>query len=102
MRHSRSAWRRAVFRQHGMTLVELVITIVIIGIAAAGMLAAAAGYDWLFIDMEHGAMSVGEASQIAIAALGHAAKAIGEDDEYDRIRQMLSDADPDSVATLLD
>ena len=38
----------------------------------------------------------------AIAALGHAAKAIGEDDEYDRIRQMLSDADPDSVATLLD
>ncbi len=38
----------------------------------------------------------------AIAALGHAAKAIGEDDEYDRIRQMLSDADPESVATLLD
>ena len=38
----------------------------------------------------------------AIAALGRAAKAIGEDDEYDRIRQMLSDADPDSVATLLD
>ena len=36
------------------------------------------------------------------SALGHAAKAIGEDDEYDRIRQMLSDADPDSVATLLD
>ncbi|MTE10926.1 DUF3151 domain-containing protein [Corynebacterium aurimucosum] len=38
----------------------------------------------------------------AIAALGHAAKAIGEDAEYDRIRQMLSDADPESVATLLD
>ena len=38
--------------------------------AAVGMLAAAAGYDWLFIDMEHGAMSVQEASQISIAALG--------------------------------
>lgn len=38
--------------------------------SAVGMLAAAAGYDWLFIDMEHGAMSVQEASQIAIAALG--------------------------------
>ena len=38
----------------------------------------------------------------AIAALGHAAKAIGEDAEYDRIRQMLSDADPESVAALLD
>jgi 2-keto-3-deoxy-L-rhamnonate aldolase RhmA len=37
--------------------------------AAVGMLAAAAGYDWLFIDMEHGAMSVQEASQISIAAL---------------------------------
>ncbi len=38
--------------------------------AAVGMLAAAADYDWLFIDMEHGAMSVQEATQIAIAALG--------------------------------
>jgi 2-keto-3-deoxy-L-rhamnonate aldolase RhmA len=38
--------------------------------AAVGMLAAAAGYDWLFIDMEHGAMSVQEATQISIAALG--------------------------------
>lgn len=38
--------------------------------SAVGMLAAAAGYDWLFIDMEHGAMSVHEATQIAIAALG--------------------------------
>ena len=38
--------------------------------SAVGMLAAAAGYDWLFIDMEHGAMSVQEATQIAIAALG--------------------------------
>ena len=37
--------------------------------SAAGMIAAATGFDWLFIDMEHGAMSVGEASQIAIAAL---------------------------------
>ncbi len=37
--------------------------------SAAGMIAAASGYDWLFIDMEHGAMSVHEATQIAIAAL---------------------------------
>jgi 2-keto-3-deoxy-L-rhamnonate aldolase RhmA len=33
------------------------------------MVAAAAGFDWLFIDMEHGAMGVEEASAIAIAAL---------------------------------
>ena len=38
----------------------------------------------------------------AIAALGHASQAIGEDEEYDRLRQMLSDADPASVAKLLD
>ena len=38
----------------------------------------------------------------AIAALGHASQAIGESEEYDRLRQMLSDADPASVATLLD
>jgi 2-keto-3-deoxy-L-rhamnonate aldolase RhmA len=38
--------------------------------SATGMLAAAAGFDWLFIDMEHGAMSVHEATQMAIAALG--------------------------------
>ncbi|WP_240048257.1 HpcH/HpaI aldolase family protein [Crenalkalicoccus roseus] len=38
--------------------------------SAVGMVAAAAGFDWLFIDMEHGAMSVQEATQIAIAALG--------------------------------
>lgn len=38
--------------------------------SAVGMLAAAAGFDWLFIDMEHGATSVQEATQIAIAALG--------------------------------
>jgi 2-keto-3-deoxy-L-rhamnonate aldolase RhmA len=37
--------------------------------SAVGMLAAAAGYDWLFIDMEHGATSVHEATQISIAAL---------------------------------
>lgn len=36
------------------------------------------------------------------AALAHAAQAIGETDEYDRLRQMLSDADPDCVAELLD
>lgn len=38
----------------------------------------------------------------AIAALARAAKVIGEDDEYDRCRQMLSDADPESVGTLID
>ena len=38
----------------------------------------------------------------AIAVLALAAQAIGETNEYDRCRQMLSDADPDSVATLLD
>ncbi len=38
--------------------------------SAVGMIAAATGYDWLFIDMEHGAMSVQEATQIALAALG--------------------------------
>jgi 2-keto-3-deoxy-L-rhamnonate aldolase RhmA len=38
--------------------------------SATGMIAAAAGYDWLFIDMEHGAMSVDDATQIALAALG--------------------------------
>lgn len=27
------------------------------------------GYDWMFIDLEHGAMSLGEATQIAVAAL---------------------------------
>lgn len=37
---------------------------------ATGMIAAAAGFDWLFIDMEHGALSVQEATQMAIAALG--------------------------------
>lgn len=38
----------------------------------------------------------------AIATLARAAQLIGEDAEYDRCRQMLSDADPDSVARLLD
>lgn len=37
----------------------------------------------------------------AIAALALAARLIGEDHEYDRCRQLLSDADPDSVAVLL-
>ena len=36
---------------------------------ATGAIAAAAGHDWLFIDMEHGAFSVQEATQICIAAL---------------------------------
>lgn len=38
----------------------------------------------------------------AIAALAHAAQAIGEDEEYDRLRQMLSDADPTAVGSILD
>ena len=37
--------------------------------AAAGMIAAAAGHDWLFIDMEHGAFSQDDVAQICIAAL---------------------------------
>jgi 2-keto-3-deoxy-L-rhamnonate aldolase RhmA len=38
--------------------------------AAVPMLARAAGYDFLFIDAEHGAISTPEVSQIAIASLG--------------------------------
>lgn len=37
----------------------------------------------------------------AIAMLARASKAIGDTEEYDRCRQMLSDADPDSVDALL-
>ena len=37
--------------------------------AAAGMLAAASGHDWLFIDMEHGAFSQDDVAQICVAAL---------------------------------
>ena len=37
--------------------------------AGTAMLAAAANHDWLFIDMEHGAISVHEATQLCIAAL---------------------------------
>ena len=36
---------------------------------AAGMIAAATGHDWLFIDMEHGAFSQDDVAQICIAAL---------------------------------
>lgn len=38
--------------------------------SAAGMIAAATGFDWLFIDMEHGALGVEDAAQISLAALG--------------------------------
>ncbi|RSZ61800.1 DUF3151 domain-containing protein [Corynebacterium hylobatis] len=38
----------------------------------------------------------------AIATLARAAQLIGEDAEYDRCRQMLSDADPESVGQLID
>ena len=38
----------------------------------------------------------------AIAALARASAMIGDQAEYDRCRQMLSDADPDCVAPLLD
>jgi 2-keto-3-deoxy-L-rhamnonate aldolase RhmA len=44
--------------------------------SAAPMLAAAGGHDFLFIDMEHGAATVQEASQICIAALPLAMPAI--------------------------
>ncbi len=37
--------------------------------AATPMLAKASGFDWLFIDMEHGGFSVQEATQICLAAL---------------------------------
>jgi 2-keto-3-deoxy-L-rhamnonate aldolase RhmA len=37
--------------------------------SATGMLAAATDHDWLFIDMEHGAISAHEATQICLAAL---------------------------------
>lgn len=37
--------------------------------AATPMLAKAAGYDWLFIDCEHGAFSMQEATQLCLAAL---------------------------------
>jgi 2-keto-3-deoxy-L-rhamnonate aldolase RhmA len=38
--------------------------------AATAALAKAAGYDWLFIDREHGAFSIEQASEISLAALG--------------------------------
>jgi 2-keto-3-deoxy-L-rhamnonate aldolase RhmA len=37
--------------------------------AAAPLLAAATGHDWLFIDCEHGAFSIQEATQLCIASL---------------------------------
>src|SRR5450432_1865222 len=37
--------------------------------AAVGMIAAAAGHDWLFIDLEHGAFSQDDVAQICNAAL---------------------------------
>ena len=37
--------------------------------SGVAMIAAATGHDWLFIDMEHGAFSVQEATQICLAAL---------------------------------
>ena len=37
--------------------------------SATPMMAKAAGYDWLFIDMEHGAFSVHDATQLCLAAL---------------------------------
>lgn len=38
--------------------------------SATGLIAAATGFDWLFMDMEHGALGVDDAAQIAMAALG--------------------------------
>src|SRR3974377_2538572 len=40
-----------------------------LGGAPVPMLAKAAGYDWLFIDSEHGSISTQEISQICLAAL---------------------------------
>ena len=37
--------------------------------SASAMIAAATDHDWLFIDMEHGAISVHEAAQLCLAAL---------------------------------
>ena len=37
--------------------------------SASALIAQATGYDWLFVDMEHGAFSVHEATQICLAAL---------------------------------
>src|SRR3981189_910665 len=37
--------------------------------SAVPMVAKAAGYDWLFIDSEHGAISTQEIAQISLAAL---------------------------------
>src|SRR3954451_18757300 len=37
--------------------------------AGTALLAAAAGHDWLFIDMEHGSISVHDAAQLCVAAL---------------------------------
>ena len=39
--------------------------------AAVPMLAKAAGFDWLFIDAEHGFISTPEIAQICLAALPH-------------------------------
>jgi 2-keto-3-deoxy-L-rhamnonate aldolase RhmA len=39
--------------------------------AACAMLAKTTGYDWLFIDTEHGAFTTQETSQICLAALPH-------------------------------
>ena len=39
--------------------------------AAAPMLAKAAGYDWIFIDREHGALTEDDAAQICLASLPH-------------------------------
>jgi 2-keto-3-deoxy-L-rhamnonate aldolase RhmA len=36
---------------------------------AIAQMAKSAGYDWLFVDMEHGAFSVNEAAQICLASL---------------------------------
>jgi 2-keto-3-deoxy-L-rhamnonate aldolase RhmA len=38
--------------------------------SSPGFMAAATGYDFLFIDMEHGSMTIDDASQTAVAALG--------------------------------
>lgn len=39
--------------------------------AAVPMLAKSAGYDWIFIDREHGSMTEDDAAQLCLAALAH-------------------------------
>ena len=43
---------------------------------ATPLLAEAAGFDWLFIDLEHGTMTIEQACQISVAAIDAGIEAI--------------------------